>query len=292
MHLAGTCEDDIGTGITWVKRYWRGKWRWLITRQSRPASLARLQAFLMHSWDAHVRSKTKQTEKKICNAHCMPVRTCARAAARYLAGYLEKGEARPGEWKGRKLYREYGATRTKNADGETVVNSPHPCRGKFTRYAVETREGYKVREYSRLWRARVAAFSLEFGHSSLPGLVAELGESVLYDHRELIGRMIVPETSSSELRQTCRSINRALIEAAGYNPDLRRRVLSKPRVRRPSRVTVFTSVLGEKFWSGSPSSSWDGRPDGVRLGEMFPDRVAVISQSEAMIRAGVLSKTV
>src|SRR5277367_4326458 len=122
-----------------------------MARQSRPATLVRLQAFLMRSWDAHVRSKTGQTEKKICNAHCMPVRTCARAAARYLAGYLETGESRPGEWKGRRLYREYGASRSKNAAGETVVNSPHPCRGNFTRYAVQTRDGYKVRFHGLMW---------------------------------------------------------------------------------------------------------------------------------------------
>ena len=126
MHLAGTVEEDIGTGVEWIKRRVGGKSVWLVARQSKPATLGRLQAFLMRSWDAHVRAKTAQTEEKICNAHCLPVRTSARAAARYLAGYLEKGESRPGEWKGRKLYREYGASRVKNALGEVVMNSPHP----------------------------------------------------------------------------------------------------------------------------------------------------------------------
>jgi hypothetical protein len=281
MHLAGTVEEDVGAGVKWVRRFWKGKPQWLIARQSRPASLARLQAFLMRSWDAHVRAKTKQTEKKICNAHCMPVRTSARAAARYLAGYLEKGEARPGEWKGRRLYSEYGAYRTKNDAGETVVNSPHPCRGKFTRYALETRDGFRVREYSRLWRAQVAAFALEFGCSSLGELVTELGDSVLFQHRELIGLMVVPESSSAGFLRACRSVNRATIEGAGYNPDLRRTVQAKPRLLRSSRVAIFTSFAGEKFWSDSR----DGKPDDLRLGELFPERLAVISSGEAALRA-------
>jgi hypothetical protein len=192
MHLVGAVEEDIAMGVKWVKRRWRGKWQWLITRQSRPASLVRLQAFLMRSWDAHVRSKTKQTEEKICNAHCLPVRTSARVAARYLAGYLEKGESRHGVWKGRKLYREYGASRSKNAAGETVVNSPHPCRGSFTRYAVATKEGYRVREHGLLWRARVGVFAGLFGCHSLKSLCAKLGTTALYRYRVEIGLMLLP----------------------------------------------------------------------------------------------------
>ncbi|MCE0498559.1 MAG: hypothetical protein LV481_11495 [Methylacidiphilales bacterium] len=291
MHLAGTVEDDIGTGVRWVERCWKGKRGWLIARQSKPASLVRLQEFLMRSWDAHVRSKTGQTEKKICNAHCMPVRTSALAAARYLAGYLEKGESRPGEWKGRKLYREYGASRSKTASGEVVVNSPHPCRGSFTRYAVETKAGYRVRVHGLLWRARVAAFAAEFGCSSLPELVSHLGKTVLFDQRELIRGMVLPESFpypsdksrlyESNLRKSRELSNRKVIEAGGLRVVAYRPVLL---------VHAFSTTLDERFWSGVPGSSCGGESGRSRSGELFPERVVVISPVEASIRAAALSR--
>jgi hypothetical protein len=278
MHLAGTCEEDVGTGVTWVKRRMGSKWVWVIARQSKPAALSRLQAFLMRSWDAHVRSKTGQTEQKICNAHCLPVRTSARAAARYLAGYLEKGESRPGEWRGRRLYREYGSARVKNALGEAVMVSPHPCRGSFTRYAVATKEGYRVRSAGLLWRARVRAFASEFGCSCLSDLVTHLGERVLFEHREAIRGMVLPEVFAfpsnrarlyeMNRRQSRESTNREYIEAFDI----------KIRQFRPAQpVVVFMSKPGEEFWSGRPVEGCEG--------ELFPERLVAISSGEWAIRS-------
>jgi len=291
MHLAGRVQEDIGTGVKWIQRRWGGRVQGVIARQSKPAALARLQAFLMRSWDAQVRSKTGQTEEKICNAHCLPVRSCARAAAQYLAGYLEKGETRPGEWKGRKLYREYGASRVKNTQGETVVNSPHPCHGSFTRFAVMTKDGYKVREHGLMWRARVAAFANEFGCSTLRDLITHLGQSALYVHRDAIGRMVLPDCfryRSEKLRlweKARRSIsptsNRELIEASG---------LSVTRYRVAIPVVVFSTTPNENFWSGAPDPDWDGRPDDKRVGELFPDRIAVITSGEAAVRREARSR--
>ena len=80
----------------------------------------------------------------------------------------------------------------------------------------------------------------------------------------------------TNLRECRRFSNRQVIEESGV-------VVTRYRPHAP--IVVFSSVPGEKFWSGNPDRSWDGKPDSSRHGELFPDRVVVISPGEAAIRA-------
>jgi hypothetical protein len=141
-----------------------------------------------------------------------------------------------------------------------------------------------VRIHGLLWRGRVGAFAAVFGCSSLAELTSHLGNRVLYDHRESIGRIVLPETFEfpsendrlyeSNLRQLHKLSNRRLIEENGLR-------ISPFRPIMP--VHAFVTVPGESFWSGSPDLRRDGKPDSDRDGELFPDRVVIFAPGEAAL---------
>jgi len=298
-HACFNTPWDVGAGAAWGKRWSkrRGRFVFVQFRQSKTQALVDLQQWVMGEWERHCRAHYAAglgpdglpwpPDRKISNAHCQPIRTSAGATASYLANYLASGEERCPALKGRRLYRMYGAVWTKDADGERAYRSPARCRGNFSHYAFRTSEGeYRKCLFGALFRGRVAAFASEFGCASLGELVTHLGRSALYEHREVIGRMTLAETFNfptekarlyeTNLRECRRLTNRQVIEESG---------LAVTRYRPPVPVVAFSSVPGEKFWSGNPDLSWDGKPDGGRHGELFPDRVVFISRGEAAIRA-------
>ena len=298
-HACFNTPWDVGAGAVWGKRWSkrRGKFVFVQFRQSKTQALVDLQQWVMGEWERHCRAHYASgrgpdglpwpPDRKISNAHCQPIRTSAGATASYLANYLASGEERCPELKGRRLYRTYGAVWIRGKDGKRAYRSPARCRGNFSHYAFRTSDGeYRKCLFGALFRGRVAVFASEFGCFTLAELVSHLGRSALYEHREVIGRMALPETFDfpsekarlfeTNLRQCRRLSNRQVIEAGG---------LVVRRYRPPVPIVVFSSIPGEKFWSGNPDLSWDGKPDSGRNGELFPDRVVAISPGEAAIRA-------
>jgi hypothetical protein len=278
----------VGTGAKWGKRWSsrRSKYVHVQFRQTKTQALADLQQWVMHEWDHYCRLRTTNPEgnpwaadAKTSSAHCQPIRTCAGAAANYLANYLETGPDRVQALHGRKLCRRYGSVLRKNDHGETFLDSPHPCLGNFSHYARKSSQGYERNFFDTLYRGRVAAFAAEFGCVTLAQLDEHLGSRARFEHGDVIRKMVLPEhfdfptadsrLYESNLRRSRALTNRAMIEASGLKV-----------VRYAQRVPIvyFRSSDEEQPWSASPVPA--------SASELFPSRLCHVSQGELSLLTG------
>ena len=275
----------VGAGAQWGRRWSsrRKRFVYLQFRQTKNQTLVDLQQWVMREWDHYCRLHTTDPEgnawaadAKTSSAHCQPIRTCAAAAASYLAGYLEVGQDRVEVLRGRKLCRRYGAVLRRNSCGEAFLDSPHPCQGNFSHYARKTKEVYQKNVFDTLYRGRVAAFAAEFGCQTLEQLEQHLGTRVRFDYGDVIRRMVLPEdfvyptdfskVFEANLRKSRALSNRETIEQGG---------LSINRYKVPVPLIYFRSSDEEQPWSAVPVGS-------ASL-ELFPSRLCQISSGELAI---------